>query len=144
MGPCALMRLAQGENHVISAREGLAVLQVWSRPDLSPEEGAKNAQQMTDYLVTHVLRAGGPYRGLVFDVRRGPPVFGPKTRETLAGLFGLAAKSEVPIAVLCGDSAIQVLQFRNLCRDSGGRADVFSSEAEAVRWFATKGQGPTS
>jgi hypothetical protein len=132
------MRLAQGENHVISAREGLAVCQVWSRPDLSPEEGAKNAAQMTDYLTTHVLRPGAPYRGLIFDVRRGPPVFGPKTRETLSQLFGLAAKNEIGVAVLCGDSAIQVLQFRNLCRDSGGRADVFGNEADAVRWFSAK------
>ncbi len=138
------MRLAQGENHVISAREGLAILQVWSRPDLSAEEGARNAGQMTEYLSTHVLCPGAPYRGLIFDVRRGPPVFGPKTRETLASLFALAAKNDVPIAVLCGDSAIQVLQFRNLCRDSGGRADVFSSEAEAVRWFAAQNPGTTT
>jgi hypothetical protein len=137
------MRLAQGENHVISAREGLAILQVWSRPDLSPEEGANNAAQMTEYLSSHVLRPGAPYRGLIFDVRRGPPVFGPKTRETLSSLFALASQNAIPIAVLCGDSAIQVLQFRNLCRDSGGRADVFSSEAEAVRWFAVKSSGTT-
>jgi hypothetical protein len=135
------MRLAQGENHVISAREGLAVLQVWSRPDLSPEEGAKNAAQMTEYLCTHVLRAGGLYRGLIFDVRRGPTVFGPKTRETLASLFALAAQNRVGIAVLCGESAIQVLQFRNLCRDAGGRAEVFASEPEAVRWFSVKSSG---
>ena len=137
------MRLAQGENHVISAHEGLAVLQVWTRPDLSPEEGAKNAAQMTEYLSTHVLRAGSPYRGLIFDVRRGPPVFGPKTRETLTALFAQAAQNGVGIAVLCGDSAIQVLQFRNLCRDAGGRADVFGSEAEAVRWFSVKSSGTT-
>jgi hypothetical protein len=135
------MRLAQGENHVISAREGLAVLQVWTRPDLSPEEGAKSAAQMTEYLSTHVLRAGSMYRGLIFDVRRGPPVFGPKTRETLSALFALGAKNGVGIAVLCGDSAIQVLQFRNLCRDAGGRAEVFGNEAEAVRWFALKSSG---
>jgi hypothetical protein len=137
------MRLAQGENHVISAREGLVFLQVWSRPDLSPEDGARNAAQMTEYLCTHVLSPGARYRGLVFDVRRGPPVFGPKTRDTLSSLFALAAKNRVGIAVLCGDSAIQVLQFKNLCRDSGGRADVFASEAEAVRWFALKSSGTT-
>jgi hypothetical protein len=137
------MRLAQGENHVISAREGLAILQVWSRPDLSPEEGAKNAAQMTEFLATNVLRPGAPYRGLVFDVRRGPPVFGPKTRESLSNLFALAANNGIGIAVLCSDSAIQVLQFRNLCRDAGGRADVFSNEAEAVRWFAAKSSGTT-
>jgi hypothetical protein len=98
---------------------------------------------MTEFLVTNVLRPGAPYRGLVFDVRRGPPVFGPKTRESLAGLFAIAAKYDIGIAVLCSDSAIQVLQFRNLCRDAGGRADVFSNEAEAVRWFAAKSSGTT-
>lgn len=135
------MRLAQGDNHVISAREGLAILQVWTRPDLTPEEGAKNAAQIADYLSGHVLRPSSPYRGLIFDIRRGPPVFGPKTRESLSALFALAAKNGVPVAVLCGGSAIQVLQFRNLCRDAGGRADVFSNEAEAVRWFADKSSG---
>jgi hypothetical protein len=70
-------------------------------------------------------------------------VFGPKTRESLAGLFAIAAKYDIGIAVLCSDSAIQVLQFRNLCRDAGGRADVFSNEAEAVRWFAAKSSGTT-
>jgi hypothetical protein len=137
------MRLAQGENHAISARGELAVLEVWSRPDLSAEEGARNAAQMTEYLCTHVLRPGSLYRGLIFDVRRGPPVFGPKTRESLAGLFALAAKNAIAVAVLCGDSAIQVLQFRNLCRDAGGRADVFGNEAEASRWSNVKSFGTT-
>jgi hypothetical protein len=66
-------------------------------------------------------------------------VFGPKTREALSGFFGAAARAGIPVAVLVGESAIQVLQFRNLCRDSGGRADVFDNEADAVRWF-----GPSS
>jgi len=119
------------------------VLEVWARPDLSAEDGARNAAQLTAYLCTHVLRPGSAYRGLIFDVRRGPPVFGPKTRESLSGLFGLAAKNGIDVAVLCGDSAIQVLQFRNLCRDSGGRADVFGNEAEAMRWFNVTTFGTT-
>jgi hypothetical protein len=130
------MRLCQGDNHLISARDGLAICQVWSRPDLSPEDGARNAKQMSDYLSTHVLRMGTPYRGVIFDLRRGPPVFGPKTRETLAGFFSAAAKAGIGVAVLVGDSAIQVLQFRNLCRDAGGQADVFDNESDAIRWFA--------
>jgi hypothetical protein len=131
------MRLSQGDNHLISARDGLAICQVWSRPDLSPEDGAKNAQQMSDFLTAQVLRPASPYRGIVFDMRRGPPVFGPKTRETLAGFFAAAANNKIAVAVLVGDSPIQVLQFRNLCRDARGRADVFTSEADAVRWFAS-------
>jgi hypothetical protein len=131
------MRLSQGDNHLISARDGLAICQVWTRPDLTPEDGARNAKQMSDFLSTQVLRPASPYRGIIFDLRRGPPVFGPKTRETLAGFFAAAAANNMGVAVLVGESPIQLLQFRNLCRDARGRADVFSSEAEAVHWFAS-------
>ena len=129
------MKLSEGDNHLISARNGIATCQVWVRPDLSSEDGARNARQMSDYLAQHVLFAGSPYRGVLFDLRKGPPVFGPKTRETLAGFFSSAASAKIPIAVLVGESPIQVLQFRNLCRDSGGRADVFDNELDALRWF---------
>ena len=135
------MKLSEGDNHLISARQGLAICQVWTRPDLSAEQGAKNARQMSEYLERHVLQPSSPYRGVIFDLRRGPPVFGPKTRETLAGFFATAARLDIAIAVLVGESPIQVLQFRNLCRDSGGRADVFDNEADAVRWF---GAAPVS
>ena len=136
------MKLSEGDNHLISAKLGLAICQVWTRPDLSAEQGAKNARQMSEYLERNVLQPGTPYRGVIFDLRRGPPVFGPKTRETLAGFFAAAARLDIGVAVLVSDSPIQVLQFRNLCRDSGGRADVFDNESDAVRWFGAPPGGP--
>ncbi len=131
------MRLAEGDNHLISARDGIVICQVWVRPDLSPEEGASNAAQMVSYLMKHAL-APGAYRGLIFDVRRGPPVFGPKTRETLLGLLNAAARVSVPVAILAGAAPIQLVQFRSLCRDSSAEADVFEGEAQAVHWFNSK------
>jgi hypothetical protein len=130
------VKLSEGDNHLISAKDGLATCEVWTRPDLSAEDGARNARQMSEYLTRKVLFPGTPYRGVIFDLRRGPPVFGPKTREALAGFFAAAARCGTGVAVLVGDSPIQVLQFRNLCRDSGGRADVFDNEQDAIRWFA--------
>lgn len=129
------MKLSEGDNHLISARHGIATCQVWVRADLSPEDGARSARQMSDYLTENVLHPDSPYRGVIFDLRKAPPVFGPKTREALSGFFTSAARAGIPVAVLVGESAIQVLQFRNLCRDSGGRADVFDNETDAVRWF---------
>lgn len=129
------VKLSEGENHLISTRHGLAICEVWTRPDLSAEDGARNARQMAEYLETQVLKPNSPYRGVIFDLRRGPPVFGPKTRESLAHFFAAAARLNMGVAVLVSDSPIQVLQFRNLCRDSGGRADVFDNETDAVRWF---------
>ena len=129
------MRLISGDNHLISARDGVVICQIWIREDLSAEEGARNAQQISDYLTQTVLRAGTTYRGLIFDVRRGPASFGPKTRDALLAIFATAAKVSVPVAVLAGPAPIQVVQFKSLCGASSARAEVFESEAEAVQWF---------
>src|SRR5262245_60027377 len=130
------MRLASGDNHLISSRDGVVICQVWVRPDLSPEDGARNAREMVHYLTQTALRPGTPYRGLIFDVGRGPAACGPKARHTLLGLLATAAKINMPVAILAGAAPIQVVQFKSLCSASNARADVFESEAEAVQWFA--------
>lgn len=130
------MRLSEGDNHLISERDGVAICQVWTRPDLSSEEGAKNASQMVSYLTDVVLRVGTSYRGLIVDVRRGPTVFGPKTRTVLVGLFATSVARKVRIAVLTSDSATQVLQFRSLCAEAPTMTQVFANESSAVQWLA--------
>jgi hypothetical protein len=129
------MRLAEGENNLISARDGLVICQIWTRPDLSSEAGAKSAEQMVTFLTNDVLRVGTPYRGIIFDVRRGPPVFGPKTRETLAALFARSIERGVRVAILTGESATQVLQFRSLCSRTPKMTQVFDNEPTATEWL---------
>jgi hypothetical protein len=130
------MRLSEGDNHLISERDGVAICQVWTRPDLSSEDGAKNASQMVSYLTDVVLRVGTSYRGLIVDVRRGPTVFGPKTRTVLVGLFATSVARKVRIAVLTSESATQVLQFRSLCAEAPTMTQVFANESSAVQWLA--------
>ena len=129
------MRLTEGENFLISERDGLVVCQIWMRPDLSSEQGAHNAKQMASYFMDEVLRVGTTYRGVIFDVRRGPPVFGPKTREVLAALLVRCVERNVRMAVLTGESATQVLQFRSLCSTSPTMTQVFDAEPSAVQWL---------
>ena len=131
------MRLKEGDNHLISERDGLAICQVWVRPDLSTEQGAKNAQEMVAFIQDIVLRPGTKFRGLIFDVRRGPPVFGPKTREALAALFVRSVAQKVCVGILCGEHATQVLQFRSLCAVAPTMTQVFENEAAAVHWLRT-------
>lgn len=130
------MRLVEGDNHLISQRDGLAICQVWTRPDLSAEDGAKNAGQMVAYLTNVVLRVGTQYRGLIFDVRRGPTVFGPTTRATLAGLLATSVARKVRVAILTSEAATQVLQFRSLCALAPNMTQVFANEPSAVQWLA--------
>jgi hypothetical protein len=129
------MRLTEGENYLISERDGLVICQIWTRPDLSSEQGAQNAKQMVTYFMDTVLRVGTTYRGVIFDVRRGPPVFGPKTREVLAALLARCIDRNVKMAVLTGESATQVLQFRSLCSPAPTMTQVFDSEPTAVQWL---------
>ena len=131
------MRLTEGENHLISSRDGLVVCQIWTRTDLSAEQGAKNAQQMVGFMMNDVLRVATTYRGIIFDVRRGPTVFGPKTREALAALLSRSVERSVPIAILTGESATQVLQFRSLCAVIPRLTQVFENEPAAVQWLRT-------
>jgi hypothetical protein len=134
------VKLSEGENHVISERDGFAVCQIWSRPDLSSEEGAKNAAQMVAFLKTRVLQEGTKYRGLIFDVRRGPPVFGPKTRTVLEGLLARAVERAVRVAILTGESATQQLQFRSLCSIQPNMTQVFDSEPTAQHFLRSQPQ----
>ena len=129
------MRLVTGDNHLISARDGVVICQIWVREDLSAEQGAQNAKQLVDYLTGTALKQNPPYRGLILDVRRGPPDFGPKTRDALLGLLDAARAAGVPAAILAGPAAMQIERFSRLC---DGRADVkvLESEPAAVRWFA--------
>ena len=129
------MRLAEGENHLISERDGLVICQVWSRPDLSTEDGARNAAQLVAFMTNVVLRAGTQFRGFIFDVRRGPAVFGPKTREAMAGLLLHSVARNVKVAILCSESATQVLQFRSLCTPTPNMTQIFDSEPAAVQWL---------
>jgi len=129
------VRLKEGDNHLISERDGLAICQVWTRPDLSAEQGAKNAQEMVAFLNDNVLRLGTKFRGLIFDVRRGPPVFGPKTRDTLAALLARSIAHKVRVGIICGESATQVLQFRSLCAATPTMTQVFENESAAVHWL---------
>jgi hypothetical protein len=136
------VKLSEGENHVISERDGFAVCQIWSRPDLSSEEGAKNAGQMVTFLRSQVLQAGTKYRGVIFDVRRGPSVFGPKTRAVLEELLARAVERAVRVAILTGDSATQQLQFRSLCSTSPSMTQVFDSEPAALHFLRSQPQPP--
>jgi len=131
------VRLTEGENHLISERDGLAVCQIWTRPDLSSEQGARNAQQMVAYILEVVLRVNTTYRGIIFDVRRGPAVFGPKTREVLGELLARSVVRRVPVAILTSESATQILQFRSLCSSSTSMTQVFENEPAAVLWLRT-------
>jgi len=129
-------QLAHGAIFEITAQEGLVTCQVVNRADVSPEEGARCASLMNEVLTLRVLTPMSSYRGLIFDVRQGPPAFGPKTRAALEQVFAAATASRKLIAVVVSSSATQRLQFGNLCKEQAAQwSGVFENEADAQRWL---------
>jgi hypothetical protein len=128
--------LASGPIFEIRAEEDWATCEVINRTDVSAEEGARCASQMNEVLTTRVLGPRSLYRGLLFDVRKGPPAFGPKTRAALELVFAAAATHGRRIAVLVGESPTQRMQFGNLCLEHAKQhAQVFQNEASAREWL---------
>src|SRR5262249_46884408 len=103
--------LARGAIFEITAQADQVTCEVTNRSDVSAEEGARCAAEMNEVLTMQVLSAWSQYRGLMFDVRKGPPAFGPKTRAALEKVFAAAEASRRKIAVLVGTSATQRMQF---------------------------------
>lgn len=128
--------LSSGAIFEIRSTAGLVFCRVMNREDVSAEEGARCAADMHATLTQRVLVPTAPYRGLVMDVREGPPAFGPKTRASLEKIFAAARESGRRLAVLVGTSATQRMQFGNLSLECApDHSRVFSDEPSVEAWF---------
>lgn len=128
--------LAVGANFEMVASDAIVRCVVVNRPDIDAEEGARCAKRMHDVLISKVLVRDSSYVGLIFDVRRGPDVFGPKTRAALEELFRTAEISGKRLALRLGDAAIQRLQFGSLCRDCAPlTSKIVETDLDAHHWL---------
>lgn len=130
----ASLTLGRGPIFEIVAAGGIVRCSVVNRPDIAAEEGARCAAEMHEILEREVLSAESRYVGLVFDVRRGPDVFGPKTRAALEKLFRKAERVGKPIAVRIGGAAIQRLQFTSLCAECAPTVSKLVGTDEEEDW----------
>lgn len=128
MAPTAPIK---GDIYEFSVDGVVATCRLWSRNDIDAARGAACAKEMLDLMVQHVLSPAAPCKGIIFDVRKGPPAFGPKTQASLEKMLGLAANVGRRFAVVVGP-AMQRLQFTRLTRESGyPGASVFDAEDAA-------------
>lgn len=131
--------LAQGPIFKIVGEDRFAICTVVNRSDVTPEEGARCAQEMRDTLLGKVIPRGSGYVGFVFDVTQGPAVFGPRTRAALEELFRAAEAQKTRLAVRVGPAAIQQLQFKSLVRECAPTQGRVFDDETADLW--AKGAG---
>jgi hypothetical protein len=120
--------LGSGAVFEIVADHGIVRCAIVNRDDVDPEEGARCAAEI-NRILSEVLGAKSAYKGVIFDVRQGPAVFGPKTRASLEQLFQHGERAGRRSAVRLGSAAIQKLQFTSLCRENApSMARVFEND----------------
>jgi hypothetical protein len=129
--------LAAGEIYELVSDGRVLTCEVVNRAEVTAEVGARCAREMDELIGRELLGPAARHRGLVFDVRQGPIAFGPKTRTSLAAMFGAAERGSLRVAALVGDSPTQMMQFANLRREVAPNAMVVTRSPEEARaWVA--------
>lgn len=119
-----------GPNFAITRNGALARCRVWSRPDLSSEEGAACARAISSHLAR---LAGDPVvRSVILDVAEAPPAAGPNTLDALARLFASFEEAEKPILVVVGESALRRIQYARLVGEHAGRHGLVVADPDAA------------
>jgi hypothetical protein len=126
--------LAEGPIFKIVGEGSIATCTVVNRSDVTPEEGARCAQEMRETLLGQVIPRASVYVGFVFDVSMGPVVFGPRTRAALEEMFREAEAQGTRIGVRVGAAAIQQLQFKSLCRECAPTQGRVFEDGRAADW----------
>lgn len=107
------MTRTEGLNFAIEERpDGIAVVQVWRRPDLSRDEGARCAQLIAE----HMKRLTGKARSCIFDLTRATTSWGPATHRAIGEMLRVWEVAGKPIYTVQSDEPIQRLLLRELQR----------------------------
>ncbi len=121
---------AEGDNYRIVVENGIATWTVWRRPDLDMAAGAALAERQATEASRLLVRG---VRALVFDLRQGPDIAGPKTQAALGSIFSPFERMRIPLAVVVA-SPMQQLQMNRLVSEHAptmGTVYTTLPEAEA-------------
>lgn len=126
---------ASGANYKIEVIDDLVRWSVWSRPDLTTQEGARCAEDQAGHASTLAV---GPAHGMMFDVSGAPSVMGPRTQAAIVATMAPWERGRKPVAIVISENALQRLQWERIVRESlpkSGR--IFTAVPPALHWLAT-------
>jgi hypothetical protein len=128
--------LLEDELHVIRSAGRVVWCHVRIPRTTHPSAGAEAAKRVGRYLIDNVLHRRSPWLGLILDVRQGPSVVGPCTRQASSKMFESAEHARKPLAVLTVGDGTQHAQFLSLAVAHAPKFALITSDAaEAVDWM---------
>jgi len=122
--------------HVVRSVGRVVWCQVCVPARTPPAAGAAAAQRAGEFLIAHVLQRRSSWLGVVLDVRQGPSVFGPITREVTVRLLESAEGAHKPFAVVTVGSATQHEQYSALAATHAPRFGLVTADPQqASEWM---------
>jgi hypothetical protein len=91
---------AEGGNYNFRIDGNVAICTVWRRPDLSFEEGAKLAVEISGHLENIVEGKVAGVTGIVLDIRKAPELVGKKTREAVGFVLARCEALAIRFAIV--------------------------------------------
>ena len=105
-----MSRIAGPNFDVEERSDGIAVVRVWRRPDLTREEGARCAE----LIVGHMRRLAKRLRGCIFDMTRATTTWGPATHESIGQMLAAWESASKSIVTITPNEAITRILMREL------------------------------
>jgi hypothetical protein len=128
--------LLEDELHLIRSAGRVVWCHVRIPRTTLPSAGAEAAKRVCQYLSDNVLHRRSPWLGLILDVRQGPSVFGPITRQVSAKMFECAEQARKPLAVVTVGDGAQHAQYLSLAAaHAPSFALITSDAAKAADWM---------
>lgn len=132
------MKLLDDELHVVRSVGRVVWCEITIPKQTQPVAGAEAAKRVCKYLIDHVLHRRSPWLGLILDVRQGPSVMGPITRELNSQLFVSAEQARKPFAVLTVASRQIHPQYCELAAAHAPRYALVTDSSERANDWMTQ------
>jgi hypothetical protein len=123
----------EGENFRLCTWQSVAYCQVWARPDVSAEDGARFAAILMNSLRFLLTDENNQVPGIVFDLRQAPKHAGPKTLAHLGEAittWSLAGKNV--IMLVDPQAPEQRAQMLTLVQQSGNGIGAVHDDVDAA------------
>jgi hypothetical protein len=133
--------LLQDELHVVRSAGRVVWCDVTIPKTTQPVAGAEAAQRVGNYLISQVLHRRSRWLGLILDVRQGPSVFGPITRDVCMRLFTNAEEARKPFAVVTVASRPIHAQYCELAALHAPQYALVTDSAEQATDWMTRSRG---
>lgn len=123
----------EGENFRLCLWFGVAYCQVWRRPDVSLDDGARFAAVLMNALRFLLTDADNQVPGIVFDLREAPKTSGPKTLALLGEAITTWSLAGKNVVMLVDDKTPeQRRQMEELVKTAGNGIGAVHGDVEGA------------